>query len=277
MNLTLGISSCPNDTFIFDAMVHGKIDTEGLNFDLQIADVEELNRRAFLHEIHMTKLSYHAFAYVAHNYRILNAGSALGRNNGPLVIGKRIPAGGLAKNSRIAIPGKYTTANLLFSIFFPSLDNKMNYLFSDIENAVFNGDADAGVIIHESRFTFEKKGLSKIADLGEMWEQTTSMPIPLGCIAVDRSLSDDLQQKLGRVMKRSVIFALENPESSGNFVKKFAQETVDEIIQKHIRLYVNDFTVELGSEGKQAVERLFLEGVKHKVIAEKPENYLVLT
>jgi 1,4-dihydroxy-6-naphthoate synthase len=277
MKLTLGISSCPNDTFIFDAMVHGKIDTAGLTFDLVIADVEELNRRAFLHEIHMTKLSYHAFAYVAHNYRLLRSGGALGRKNGPLVIGKNIPAGELPVNSRIAIPGKYTTANLLFSIFFPSLKEKKEYLFSNIEEAVLCGEADAGVIIHENRFTYENKGLLKIADLGEMWEQSTAMPIPLGCIAVDRSLPDELQHALNAVMRQSVIFAMKNPDASANFVKKFAMESEEDIVKRHIQLYVNDFTIDLGMEGRMAIEKLFSEAVKQNIIPAKPENYLVLT
>ena len=277
MKLTLGFSTCPNDTFIFDAMIHQKVDTEGLEFDVVLADVEELNRNAFSGNIDVTKLSYHAYAYIAHNYKLLTSGSALGYKNGPLLISKRKTYRDEVADLKIAIPGKYTTANLLFSIVFPKVKEKKEYLFSDIEEAILEGEVDAGVIIHENRFTFEKKGLIKIADLGEMWETITSMPIPLGCIAVDRSLPDDLQQKLDRVMKRSVTFALENPESSREYVKKYAQETEAEIINKHIRLYVNDFTVDLGMEGKLAVERLFLEGVKHHVIAEKPENYLVLT
>ena len=171
MKLTLGFSPCPNDTFIFDAMVHGRIDTEGLEFDYFLADVEELNRKALSSEVDITKISYHAYAYVAQNYLILDAGSALGYRNGPLLISKhRILTPLILSNSRIAIPGKYTTANLLFSIAWPEAKNKTEYLFSDIEDAFLNDEVDAGLIIHETRFTYYKKGLHKIADMGEYWE-----------------------------------------------------------------------------------------------------------
>ena len=170
MKLTLGFSPCPNDTFIFDAMVHGRIDTEGLEFDYFLADVEELNRKAFASEVDVTKISYHAYAFVAQNYLILDSGSAVGYHNGPLLICKHDIGTSDLEEKRIAIPCKFTTANLLFSIAWPEVKNKTEYLFSDIENALLNEEVDAGLIIHETRFTYYKKGLHKLADMGEYWE-----------------------------------------------------------------------------------------------------------
>jgi 1,4-dihydroxy-6-naphthoate synthase len=191
MKLSLGFSPCPNDTFIFDAMVHGRIDTEGLEFDYFLADVEELNRKAFKGEVQITKMSYHAYAYAAHNYLILDSGSALGRKNGPLLISKREISTDELESARIAIPGKYTTANLLFSIAWPGAIKKTEYLFSDIEKALLNDEVDAGLIIHETRFTYQKRGLKKIADMGEYWEKLTGMPIPLGTIVINRSVRSE--------------------------------------------------------------------------------------
>ena len=266
MNLSLGFSTCPNDTFIFDAMIHKKVDTEGLDFDVLLADVEELNRNAFTGNIDITKLSYHAYAYIAHNYKLLTSGSALGYKNGPLLISKRKIYRDEVADLKIAIPGKYTTANLLFSIVFPKVKEKKEYLFSDIEEAILNGEVDAGVIIHENRFTFEKKGLKKIIDLGEDWEEKTNNPIPLGGIVIQRKFEIEIQQKVNRVLKRSVEYAMANPASSYRFVKNYAQEMNDEVIQKHIGLYVNNFTVDLGETGKNAVKTLYDKAVAEKII-----------
>ncbi|HSO89317.1 MAG TPA: 1,4-dihydroxy-6-naphthoate synthase [Draconibacterium sp.] len=266
MKLTLGFSTCPNDTFIFDAMIHGKVDTEGLEFDVVLADVEELNRNAFAGKIDITKLSYHAFAYIVNDYKLLTSGSALGYKNGPLLIGKRKIYPDEVTDLKIAIPGKYTTANLLFSIVFPSVKEKREYLFSDIEEAILDGEVDAGVIIHENRFTFEKKGLKKIIDLGEDWEEKTKNPIPLGGIVIHRKFDIDIQKKVNRVLKRSVEFALANPNSSYNFVKNHAQELNDDVIQQHISLYVNNFTVDLGEKGKSAVKILIDMAAKEMII-----------
>jgi 1,4-dihydroxy-6-naphthoate synthase len=162
MKISLGFSSCPNDTYIFDALVHKKIDTQGLDFEYVIADVQELNARASLGELHVTKLSYFAFAHVANQYQILDSGSALGYANGPLFICKNGNNLHVNKNSRIAIPGEQTTAHLLFSIAYPDYKNKQFYVFSDIEKAIENGDVDAGVIIHENRFTYAERGFAKL-------------------------------------------------------------------------------------------------------------------
>jgi len=201
MRLTLGFSTCPNDTYIFDAMVHGRIDTEGIEFELMMTDVEELNRYAFAAEIDITKISYHAYANIADSYTLLNSGSALGFKNGPLLISKYKVYPDEINNLKIAIPGKYTTANLLLGIAYPEHKNKKEYLFSDIEDVVLSGEMDAGLIIHENRFTYQQKGLKKVADLGEFWETKTGLAIPLGGIVVNRKLSTAIQQKVDRVSR----------------------------------------------------------------------------
>jgi 1,4-dihydroxy-6-naphthoate synthase len=275
MKLTLGFSTCPNDTFIFDAMIHHKVDTEGLEFDVLMADVEELNRNAFAGSIDITKLSYHAFAYVADKYKLLTSGSALGYKNGPLLIASQMIKSDLLSAEKIAIPGKYTTANLLLSVLYPIITNKSVYLFSDIEDAILRGEVDAGLIIHENRFTYKAKGLVKIADLGEEWEKQTASPIPLGGIVVHRKYDDDLQQKINRVMKRSVEFALANPDSGKGFVKCYAQELDEAVIKMHIGLYVNQFTVDLGEKGKKAIRLLFDMAMKSGITGNIPEDIFV--
>lgn len=257
MNLTLGFSTCPNDTFIFDAMVHNRVDTEGLTFETVMADVEELNRLAFAGEIDITKLSYAAYAQLTSQYVLLDAGSALGRNNGPLLISKTKIYPDEVPNLRIAIPGEHTTANLLLSVAYPNVKEKKEYLFSDIEEVVLSGEMDAGLIIHENRFTYQKRGLKKVLDLGEYWEETTGSPIPLGGIVVNRNLPREVQEKVNRVMKRSVEYAYEQPDASYPFVKLYAQEMEESVMRSHIDLYVNEFTRNLGDEGKQAVQTLY--------------------
>lgn len=195
MRLTLGFSPCPNDTFIFEAMVHGRVDTEGLEFDWFLADVEELNRRALEGTVNITKMSYHAYARAAAGYLILDSGSALGRSNGPLVVSRRRMSPDELDNAVIAIPGLYTTANLLFSIFWPGATRKRQYLFSDIPEAVLSGEADAGLIIHETRFTYRSMGLGLVADTGAMWEEMTGLPVPLGGIVVSRTIDPWWLQK----------------------------------------------------------------------------------
>ncbi len=275
MRLKLGFSTCPNDTFIFDAMVHGRIDTEGLEFDLVLADVEELNKAAFEHEIDITKLSYHAYAYVANNYLLLNSGSALGNNNGPLLISKHKIYPDEVNDVSIAIPGKYTTANLLLSIAYPDAKNKKEYLFSDIEEVVLSGEMDAGLIIHENRFTYADRGLKKIMDLGEYWETKTQMPIPLGGIVVNRKLPKEVQQKVNRVLRRSLEFAYENPNAALPFIKQYAQEMDEEVMYKHIKLYVNDFSLDLGDKGKKAIKKLYETASDLKVIPEMPKDIFI--
>jgi 1,4-dihydroxy-6-naphthoate synthase len=270
MKLTLGFSPCPNDTFIFDAMVHGRIDTEGIEFDYFLADVEELNRRAFTGNVDITKMSYHAYAYAANNYLILDSGSALGRKNGPLLISKHQINPDELSDKVIAIPGKYTTANLLLGIAWPEAKNKKEYLFSDIEEALLNEEVDAGLIIHETRFTYFKKGLIKIADMGEYWENLTDMPIPLGAIVINRSVPEEIALKVNRILKRSLEYAYKNSIASFDFVVKNAQEMDRNVMNYHIKLFVNDFTLELGLDGRAAIEKLFTTARMLKIIPEMP-------
>jgi 1,4-dihydroxy-6-naphthoate synthase len=257
MKLTLGFSPCPNDTFIFDAMVHGRIDTEGLEFDYLLADVEELNRRAFTGDLDITKMSYYAYAYAAQNYLILDSGSALGHRNGPLLISKhKIDLSGIT-GLRIAIPGKYTTANMLFSIAWPDAQNKTEYLFSDIEKAILKDEVDVGLIIHETRFTYAKKGLLKVADMGEYWEKLTGLPIPLGTIVINRRIPVQTAMKVNRVLRRSLEFAYNDSIASYDFVVSNAKEMDSAVMNKHIKLFVNKFTLNLGKEGRRAINELF--------------------
>lgn len=263
MKLTLGFSPCPNDTFIFDALIHHKIDTEGLEFEVFYDDVETLNQKAFRGELDVTKLSYHAFAYVADKYVLLDSGSALGFGVGPMLICKSDPEKLLSQletgnpNLKIGIPGKYTTANFLLGNAFPKAINKVELVFSDIENAVLEGRVDVGLIIHENRFTYQDRGLKKIIDLGDHWEKQTGCAIPLGGIVASRNLPADVQHKLNRVLGKSVEFAFANPKSGLEFIRSHAQEMSEEVMYKHIDLYVNKYSVELGEEGRKAIKLLF--------------------
>ncbi len=288
MKLTLGFSPCPNDTFIFDAMIHHKINTEGLDFEVFYDDVETLNQKAMRGELDISKLSYHAFAYVTDKYVLLDAGSALGFGVGPLLISDyEISISDLEKgqvlnrksevvNPLIGIPGKYTTANFLLGTAFPNADNKVELVFSEIEDAVLDGRIDIGLIIHENRFTYQDKGLKKIIDLGDFWEKHTGCAIPLGGIVANRKLPVDVQHKINRVIRRSVEFAFENPKSGLDFIRSHAQEMSEDVMYKHIELYVNKYSVDLGEEGKKAINLLFDTALKNKIIPEI-KNELFLT
>lgn len=255
MRLNLGFSPCPNDTFIFEALVNKKIDTEGLEFDVVMADVEQLNKWALNAKLDVSKLSFYALTKCISKYILLDSGAALGRNCGPLLIKK--PGNFLNSESKIAIPGEYTTANFLLSISNPEYLNKVEVLFSEIENEVVLGNFDAGLIIHENRFTYHLKGLEKVVDLGEFWEQKYGLPLPLGGIAVKRSLSFEIQRTIERVLRKSVEYALKNRSSSEDFIKLYAQEMDKDIIDAHISLYVNRHSCYLGSEGREAINIFF--------------------
>jgi 1,4-dihydroxy-6-naphthoate synthase len=259
MTLSLGFSPCPNDCFMFDAIVNRRIDLDGLEFSVHLADVEELNQTALAGFAQITKLSYHAYAHCTSRYVLLDAGSALGRNCGPLLISKRsISTSEVAAGTvRIAIPGELTTANFLLGLAFPAAQDKTELVFSAIEPALLNGEYDAGLIIHENRFTYEAKGLKKIIDLGEFWEGETGAPIPLGGIVISRLLPDDVKARVNRVLRRSVEHAFAHRAESLPFVRAHAQEMSEEVMYKHIDLYVNDYSVDLGQEGRRAVELLF--------------------
>ncbi|HMR44125.1 MAG TPA: 1,4-dihydroxy-6-naphthoate synthase [Saprospiraceae bacterium] len=252
--IKLGFSSCPNDTFIFDALVHQKIDTGNFEFEPVIADVEKLNKMAFEGQLEMTKLSYHAFLHLLGKYELLNAGSALGNNCGPLLIALSPLSQEQIVNASIAIPGALTTANFLLSFAYPQVRKKTEKVFSEIETAILDGEVDAGVIIHENRFTYQQKGLIKIMDLGEYWETETKLPIPLGGIAVQSDLSLPEKLELDRIMRESVQYAFEHPRDSKEFVKFHAQEMEESVMNQHISLYVNAFTLDLGEKGRAAVE-----------------------
>ena len=273
MTLSLGFSPCPNDCFMFDAIVNKRIDLEGLEFSERLADVEALNTSAFAGEADVTKLSYHAYAYCISDYVLLDAGSALGRNCGPLLISKRpIAQGEVAAGAlRIAIPGKYTTANFLLGLAFPQAQDKTALVFSDIEGALLADRFDTGLIIHENRFTYEARGLKKIIDLGEYWESATGAPIPLGGIVIKRSLADDVKQRVNRVLRRSVEHAFANRSASLDYVRAHAQEMSDDVMYRHIDLYVNEFSVDLGTEGRRAVELLFAKAATTGIIP--PANH----
>ncbi|MEM9835963.1 MAG: 1,4-dihydroxy-6-naphthoate synthase [Bacteroidota bacterium] len=260
MTLTLGFSPCPNDTFIFDALVHQRIDTEGLDFKVAMLDVSQLNQRAFAGELDVTKLSYHAYGHLTAHYALLRAGSALGRNCGPLLLAKSKLTDAELLGGPVAIPGKYTTANFLLSIAYPELRDKQAMLFDEIEAAVLKGQVTTGLIIHENRFTYAEKGLLKLRDLGEFWEETTGFPIPLGGIMVNRKLPLAVQQKVDRVVARSVAYAFAHPEASADYVKTHAQAMDPVVMQAHIELYVNDFSRDLGVEGLGAIAELYRRG-----------------
>jgi len=267
MNFTLGFSPCPNDCFIFDALVHKKIDTHGLDFTVVMEDVEALNKRAFKQDLDITKLSYHAFLYLTNSYNLLNSGSALGFNCGPLLVqSAKNPVIDVDKAS-IAIPGKYTTANFLLSLAFPKAVNKQEMLFSDIEDAVLSHKVDAGLLIHENRFTYKEKGLEKIIDLGEFWEGLIHAPIPLGGIVSKKSIDIKLEKTIDHLIRQSVEFAFANPESCMDYVKQHAQEMDEEVMKKHIALYVNEFSIDLGIKGKKAVQLLVDKAVETGLIA----------
>lgn len=253
--LTIGFSPCPNDTFIFDAMVNGKVDTEGLAFDVALEDVETLNQWALEGLLDITKLSYGVLPLVTCQYKPLDAGSALGRGVGPLLIARNEmddPAAAI-ENMRVAIPGKHTTAHLLFSLAYPKVGEKRFMVFSEIEAAVLNGEVDAGVIIHENRFTYAAKGLKKIIDLGAYWEQTTGAAIPLGGIVTK---NPELAPQLNRIIRRSLEYAFQHYPLLPDYVRSHAQEMEEEVMRQHINLYVNAWSLSLGSEGRAAIMQL---------------------
>ncbi len=273
MKLTLGFSPCPNDTFIFDALIHDKIDTEGLTFDVFFDDVETLNQKAMRGELDITKLSFHALAYVVNQYALLNAGSALGFGVGPLLICKKenvekVKSQLKTENCqlKVGIPGKYTTANFLLGIAYPQLREKKELVFSEIEGALLNEEIDLGLIIHENRFTYQDKGLVQIIDLGNYWEHLTNCAIPLGGIVVNRNLPLEIQHKINRVLRKSVEYAFANPKSCLAFIRQHAQEMDEAVMYKHIELYVNQYSIDLGEEGKKAIDTLFEIALKNRII-----------
>lgn len=283
MELTLGFSPCPNDTFIFDALIHGKIDTEGLSFNVFFDDVETLNQKALRGELDITKLSFHAFAYVAGQYALLDAGSALGFGVGPLLICKKENIRQIENELKtencqlkIAIPGKYTTANFLLGVAYPQLTDKQEMVFSEIEDALLDDKIDLGLIIHENRFTYQSKGLHKVMDLGTYWEEFSGCAIPLGGIVVNRKLPVGIQQKVNRLVRKSVEFAFANPKSGIDFIRQHAQAMDEAVMYQHIELYVNQYSADLGTEGRKAIDTLFDIATKNGIIPPIKENLYVI-
>jgi 1,4-dihydroxy-6-naphthoate synthase len=268
MKFTVGFSPCPNDTFIFDALVNKKIDTGDLEFDAVLEDVQTLNQWAMQGKLDITKLSYGVLPLVLNDYAVLKSGSALGRGVGPLLITSplqtSLESGGSTRsfedkefvnNSIIAIPGEQTTAHLLFSLAYPKAKKKTFLRYDAIENFVASGKG-LGVIIHENRFTYQEKGLIKIIDLGDFWEKETGSAIPLGGIAVSRKIKNDIQQQMDALIKKSIEYAFSLYPELNDYIKNNAQEMSEEVMRQHINLYVNDYSINLGKEGKNAIIKL---------------------
>ncbi|MGY3054558.1 1,4-dihydroxy-6-naphthoate synthase [Pedobacter sp. UYEF25] len=281
MKLTLGFSPCPNDTFIFDALIHHKIDTEDLEFEVFFDDVETLNQKALRGELDVSKLSFHTLAFASDRYALLDAGSALGFGVGPLLISKKEYAANLTDEGvdyeklKVGIPGKYTTANFLLGIAYPQLTNKKEMLFSEIEEGLINDKIDLGLIIHENRFTYQDKNLHKITDLGDYWEKLTGCAIPLGGIVVNRKLERAVQLKVNRLVRKSVEYAFAHPDASLDFIKEHAQTMQESVMRKHIDLYVNNYSIDLGEGGRKAIDTLFIWAKSRGIITEIPAHLYV--
>lgn len=263
MQLSIGFSPCPNDTFIFDKMVNEKSLDHQFDFEVFMEDVEQLNQWAFEGKLDITKVSFHAFLHLRDTYELLDSGAALGRGVGPLLVTTKEKfeaindLSSFLKNARIAIPGKYTTANLLLSLAFPEAKNKTAIIFSDIESKVLEGTFDAGLIIHENRFTYKEKGLEKLMDMGDWWETNMKAPIPLGCIIIKKSLPESKKTQVNELIKNSVQASWARYPELSEFVRCHAQEMSEDVMRKHINLYVNEYTSSLGAEGHRAFEVLF--------------------
>ena len=265
--LTLGYSPCPNDTFIFYALVHGRIDTDVLIFKEVLADVETLNQMARQARLDITKVSFHAFAHLRGSYCLLRSGGALGKGCGPLVVAREEYDMKDLRGKTIAIPGDLTTAFLLLRVFDPALKDRVRVMpFHRVIDAVKRGDADAGLIIHESRFTYRREGLRQVIDLGEWWEKETSLPIPLGCIIARRELGRDLVQKTDALIRASLSYAFNNRDETKTYIRSHAQELDDSVIDQHIQLYVNAYSLDIGEDGTRAAQELFRRASEQGIV-----------
>jgi 1,4-dihydroxy-6-naphthoate synthase len=271
-DLSLGYSPCPNDTFIFYPLVHGLVGSKDFSFRERLEDVETLNRLALTCELDITKISFHLLGFIRPDYCLLRSGAALGRGCGPLVVSGRCTEMGELKGKRIAVPGRYTTAYLLLRLFDPQLDNIVFLPFHEIMGAVASGEADAGVIIHESRFTFPEYGLTKLLDLGEWWEEESGHPIPLGGIVAKRSLGKETVASIDRMLKASVEYGLAHPTEANAYIRSHSQEMSAEVCAAHIRLYVNSFSLDLGGEGEAAVAALLSRAEAAGLVPPSPEG-----
>ena len=263
MKFSLGISPCPNDTFIFDALINKKIDTKGIEFETVLEDVQTLNEYAQTERLDFCKISYAALPLVTPKYFALDSGGALGKGVGPLLISKKDIPDAAVKSCVVAIPGQNTTANVLFSLAYPEAIHKVFLRYDEIENFVLSTDTNnedlttskLGVIIHENRFTYASKGLYKLADLGEHWEQETGLPIPLGCIIGKRTIDHEVLKTVEQLIKESLAYSRKHYPQLSDFVKEHAKEMEEAVMLQHIDLYVNDYSTSLGTEGKNAVEK----------------------
>lgn len=275
MKLSIGFSPCPNDTFIFDALVNRKIDTGGLELEPVLADVEQLNTWALEGKLDITKVSYGALPLLLDRYIVLNAGSALGKGVGPLLVAKEEMADlSVIQNEPVGIPGKNTTANALFSIAYPAMQHKKFMLFSRIEDAILRNEIRCGVIIHENRFTYQQKGLVKLADLGEYWESHVKKPIPLGGILIKRSINEKISRQVDALIRASIQFAFNRYPLISDYVRIHSQEMDETVMKQHIDLYVNQFSVELGPDGKEAIQAFLEQGLNYKFLDMNKEIFL---
>ena len=275
MDIKIGYSTCPNDTYIFDAMINGRIDTEDIIFEPYLADVEELNEMAQKGILDVTKMSYHAYGFICHDYAVLDSGSALGWGNGPLLVSKKPMSIEEVDKQRIAIPGELTTANFLMSLAFPHAKRKKAFLFSDIESALLEDKADVGVVIHENRFTYSERGLHLIMDLGAFWEQKTSCPIPLGGIMAHRRLPLKTILKIQSIIRQSILFAIDHPDSPLDYMKEHAQDMREDILRKHVATFVNEYSLTLGDEGQKAILELLNQGSESGVFPPGPHDLFI--
>ncbi|GBD96137.1 MAG TPA: 1,4-dihydroxy-6-naphthoate synthase [Nitrospirae bacterium] len=278
-SVSLGYSPCPNDTFIFYAMIHGKIEAENLTFKEVLLDVETLNRKALNTELDLTKISYHAFGHLRKKYCLLRAGGALGRGCGPLVISKNEYTMEELRRKKIAVPGKLTTAYLLLQLYDSNFNTQLSNLvvmpFHEIIDAVAGDKVDAGLIIHESRFTYPSYGLKEIIDLGQWWEKETGLAIPLGGIIAKHSLGHCVNKKINKILRQSVEYAFSNRAEPMSYIKEHSQELLDDVINRHINLYVNDYSVDVGPEGEKAVIELLSRAEEAGIIPKTKQPVFV--
>jgi 1,4-dihydroxy-6-naphthoate synthase len=272
--LSLGYSPCPNDTFIFYALVHKRIPFEGFSLREQLEDVETLNRMAFEGRLDITKISFHAYAYLRDQYTLLRSGGALGKGCGPLLVARQGHTSIDLTNQRIAIPGEFTTAFLLLRLYDPRVQNIIVLPFHQILHAVQHGMAEVGLIIHESRFTYQHFGLRKVLDLGDWWEQVSGYPIPLGGIIMKRSFDKELVKLMEEKIRQSIRYAQMHPEEPRAYIREHAQEIEDSVIRLHIDLYVNEYSLDIGSEGEKSIRFLFSKAEQKGIIPRSPYDIL---
>ncbi len=284
--LSLGYSPCPNDTFIFYALAHGKVDTKNLKFNEVLLDVETLNQKAQQAELDLTKISYHAFGHLRKKYRALRAGGALGKGCGPLVIAKNDYTMDELRKKKIAIPGKLTTAYLLLQLYDSAFSpgksrndlqtsNLIAMPFNKIIDAITNEKVDAGLIIHESRFTYPAYGLKQIIDLGQWWEKETGLLLPLGCITAKHSLGEGLNKKVNKIIKKSIEYAVANRAEPMNYIKEHSLELSEDVIRQHVNLYVNNYSIDVGQEGERAVTELLLRAEEAGIIPKAKQQIFI--